>query len=94
MKAILSLAVLALIGAVDIEKKSKDFSVLTSQDMVGNNKKGDLAWNNDEDDESYITGEQNIAHVAFDTEMLRGLSSSKVQEPDGTLNGMLPLTGA
>ena len=50
MKAILSLAVLALIGAVDIEKKSKDFSVLTSQDMVGNNKKGDLAWNNDEDD--------------------------------------------
>jgi hypothetical protein len=55
MKAILSLAVLALIGAVEIEKKSRDFDVLTPQDMVGNAQKSDLAWNDDEDD-SAITG--------------------------------------
>jgi len=80
MKAVLSLAVLALIGAVDLDKRSR-------------NDKGDLAWNDDEDD-SAITGEQSIAHQAFDTELLRGLSSSKVSEPEGTMNGMLPIKGS
>lgn len=95
MKAALSLAVLALIGAVDVEKKSRSMDS-PAQDIVGisqkDKQKSDLAWNEDEDDVA-ILGEQSIAHKAFDTELLRGLSSTKVQD-DGTLNGMLPLKGS
>ena len=96
MKVVLNLAVLALIGAVNVNKKVSyngvEVDFLTPEELATKNSPALNQF--DEDDSETISGESTMSKSAFDLDILKGLSqkgaASTTIDTKLALNGSYP----